>query len=297
MNRRTPAVAGTGVPLLLDRVSAWNPRATLAASAVAVGLLGWINVRLGWEVSFSVLYLLPIGATAWVTGRRPALLLSVVAAAVWMLASELAGFPATHPLVPYWNAFVRLTFFVVVAVLLDALRAALTRERMLSRTDPVTGVANGRSFLEAATAEVIRAARTRRSFAVVYLDLDEFKWVNDRLGHEAGDRLLAQVAQTLMHSVRRSDTVARMGGDEFAMLLPETDGDGASAVIAKAIAALEAELPAGHPVTFSAGAVICRPGTASVEELLSAADALMYRTKRAGKAGYTVEPFERGVMA
>lgn len=289
MRYLTPPFAHEGVPLLLDRVSRWSPRNTLIASAVAVALLGWINVRIGWEVSFSVLYLLPIGVTAWVSGRRPALVLSVASAAVWMLAAHQAGFPASHPVVPYWNAFVRLTFFVVVVVLLDALRAALMRERMLSRTDPVTGASNARSFLEAATAEVIRARRAGRPFAVVYLDLDDFKTINDRLGHEAGDRLLALVAQTLSQAVRRSDTVARLGGDEFAMLLPETDADGATAVLAKALASLEASIPAGNPVTFSAGAVVCPPGTASVESLLAAADALMYRKKRAGKGGFAVE--------
>lgn len=289
MRLPTPAAAHQGVPMLLDRVSGWNPRTTLALSAVAVAILGAINVRVGWEVSFSVLYLLPIGSTAWVTGLRPALLLSAVSAAVWMLASELAGFPASHPLVPYWNAFVRLTFFAIVALLLDALRAALVRERALSRTDPVTGVSNARSFLEAASAEVIRSARTGRPLALAYLDLDDFKLVNDRFGHEAGDRLLARIAHTLAGAIRRSDTVARVGGDEFALLLPETDAAGTDAVLRKALDSLRTELRGDQSVTFSAGAVVCPPGESAVEPLLAAADALMYRTKRSGKGAYVVE--------
>ncbi|MBA3891859.1 MAG: GGDEF domain-containing protein, partial [Gemmatimonadaceae bacterium] len=277
------------VPLVIDRVGKWPPRTTLLGAAVAVAVLGWVNVWVGWEVSFSVLYLLPISATAWVVGLRSALLLSVAAAAVWMLAGQLAGFPASHPLVPYWNAFVRLTFFVVVSVLLDALRAALAREQNLSRTDPLTGVSNARSFREAVDAEVIRATRTSRPFTLVYLDLDDFKLVNDRLGHDAGDRLLARVAATLTHAVRRSDVVARLGGDEFAMLLPETDADGARAVLAKVLAALEAEMPADQPVTFSAGGIVSPGEVTSVEAVLAAADALMYRIKRTGKAGYEIE--------
>lgn len=289
MKRLTPALAHEGIPVIIARLDGWHPRTTLVTSAAAVAVLGWINVQIGWEVSFSVLYLLPIGATAWVTGLRPALLLSVVAAAVWMLAGEIAGFPASHPLVPYWNALVRLSFFVIVAVLLDALRAALARERNLSRTDPLTGVSNGRSFREAADIEVIRAARSGRPFALVYLDLDDFKLVNDRFGHEAGDRLLARFATALTRTARRSDVIARLGGDEFAMLLPETDAAGARAVLRKALIALDADMSADRRVTFSAGGVVCPPGASSVEPLLAAADALMYRVKRRGKGGYEIE--------
>jgi len=272
-----------------DRLLLASRTGTVVASSVLVVVLGLINFAIGWEVSFSVLYLLPIASASWAGGRRAGVPLSILAATLWLAATSHGPLPPSQPWIPYWNGFVRLLFFLIVTTLLVALRDALARERELSRTDSLTGVANGRAFYEIAARESLRAQRTGRSFTLVCLDLDDFKQVNDQLGHASGDRLLTLVAAVLQDVVRRTDTVARLGGDEFALLLPETDEEGARAVIDKASAELtHAMQQAGWLVTFSAGAVVCPSIVTEIEPVLRAADELMYAVKRAGKHGAQV---------
>jgi diguanylate cyclase (GGDEF)-like protein len=114
--------------------------------------------------------------------------------------------------------------FLVVVVVLSSLRGAWEREKIHARTDSLTGVSNARAFFEVAAVELARARRYQRPFTIAYLDLDNFKQVNDRFGHEVGDDLLQIVARTLREGSRASDFVARMGGDEFVVLL-ETLGE------------------------------------------------------------------------
>jgi GGDEF domain-containing protein len=120
-----------------------------------------------------------------------------------------------------------------VAVLL-AVRERLARERDVLRasalSDPLTGVANRRSLLARIDYEIARHGRSRRSFALLMLDLDGFKLLNDRFGHPAGDDLLREVAAALARAIRDQDIVARVGGDEFCVLAPETDAAGAHSV-------------------------------------------------------------------
>ncbi|HRI52198.1 MAG TPA: GGDEF domain-containing protein [Pseudomonadota bacterium] len=113
------------------------------------------------------------------------------------------------------------------------MRAAYERERRLALTDPLTGASNRRFFVEFAQREIERLRRYGLPFSLCYLDLDNFKDVNDQYGHSTGDDLLRQLVQALASQVRASDLVARMGGDEFALLLPQTDAAGALAAVSK----------------------------------------------------------------
>jgi diguanylate cyclase (GGDEF)-like protein len=116
------------------------------------------------------------------------------------------------------------------------------------------------------------------------MDVDDFKLINDRLGHSAGDRLLRLVADTIRQNVRGIDVVARLGGDEFAVLMPETDERAAQVVIRRVRRQLlEAARREDWPVTFSAGLVTWIAPPAGVDEMLRAADELMYDAKRHGK--------------
>lgn len=275
---------------------------TVAGSTGVTLALAWLNALVGWEVSFSVLYVLPIAAVSWTAGRRAGVALSLLAATGWFVANEVSGFPASQAWIPYWNALVRFAFFVIVALLVATLRRTVREARSLARTDPVTHAANARAFHEAAARELLLTRRTGRAFALVYLDLDNFKRVNDRLGHAAGDQLLALVARCLMSSVRSTDVVARIGGDEFALLLPETDVEGADAVLTKAQRELRVAVDkAGWPVTFSAGAIVCPGFVPTIEPVLAAADQLMYEVKHAGKDASRVRVLGRdtppGVVA
>src|SRR5262249_5901959 len=138
--------------------------------------------------------------------------------------------------------------------LVSRLHAGILRERLLARTDPLTGAANGRTFYEAVAAEAERARRADRPLTLAYLDLDDFKQLNDRLGHAAGDAALLRVVQTVQAHLRGSDLLARLGGDEFALLLPETEAEGAAALLVRVQRLVAEEMVRqGLPVTLSIG--------------------------------------------
>jgi diguanylate cyclase (GGDEF)-like protein len=168
----------------------------------------------------------------------------------------------------------------------------------LSERDPLTGLLNRRSFDEALERELARARRHERSGAVLIVDLDRFKQINDELGHAAGDQALCHVAAVLSANLRETDTIgrdatgiaSRFGGDEFALLLPEADARGAEAVAERLVAALAASplRIEGNEVQIGVSvgaAVFGGPGAPSSEELLAAADRAMYVVKAAGGSG------------
>lgn len=141
--------------------------------------------------------------------------------------------------------------------------------------------------------ELERSRRTGRPMTVAYIDLDDFKGVNDRLGHPAGDDLLRRIAASLTKSIRRIDVVARLGGDEFTILLPETTEPEARAVLARAEKSIGATTKADRfPVTASIGAVTFSRPPISVDEVVSRADRTMYKVKQRGKNQVIIEIIE-----
>jgi diguanylate cyclase (GGDEF)-like protein len=254
-------------------------------SLFLVGLIGLGSYAARLELRFSFFYLVPIALSSWYVGRRAGVLISIVSAMVWMV-----EYVAEHRLEPagpataYQNAPLLLAFFLILSLLLSALRRALGKEKIVARADPLTGVANRRAFFEAAEAEIRRSSRYRRDLTVAYLDLDDFKTVNDRYGHAAGDRVLLQVATAIRGSLRFNDLVARIGGDEFIILLPETGAEQANAVLRKVRLQLEEALRRDDcPVTASVGSVTFERPPDSVDEVVRLSDELMYSVKTSGK--------------
>jgi diguanylate cyclase (GGDEF)-like protein/PAS domain S-box-containing protein len=167
----------------------------------------------------------------------------------------------------------------------EKLQAALENEKNLSRIDFLTGIPNRRSFYEAVTTESKRARRYQRPMTVAYVDVDNFKHVNDGLGHAVGDELLKTIGKGLEATLRETDTAARLGGDEFAILLPETDANNASIVMAKVQACLHRAVQEHDwPVSFSVGVVTFTTALGSAEEMIKRADELMYEVKKKGKS-------------
>lgn len=161
---------------------------------------------------------------------------------------------------------------------------ALVHERDLARTDGLTGVSNSRSFFEFAAVELARARRTGSIITLAYMDLDNFKIVNDDYGHQAGDELLEAFARILSTGRRATDVVGRLGGDEFALLLPEADAHEALLLIERLRGeAASASGERGFPVTTSVGVTTFRSMPESLDEMIWMADQLMYSAKRAGK--------------
>jgi diguanylate cyclase (GGDEF)-like protein len=189
-----------------------------------------------------------------------------------------------HPVIYFWNTLLRLGFFIITTYLISELHKTQKKVETLARTDYVTGAVNTRYFHEVLEVELSRSNRYKRAFTLVYLDLDNFKQVNDQFGHDEGDRLIRFIADELKSQLRNTDIVARLGGDEFAILLPETRQQEAEVVMSKVQGHLADQLRQKYPfVTFSAGAVTYAAAPNSTEETIKIADELMYSVKNGAK--------------
>ncbi len=262
-------------------------RPTQIVLALAIVLvLGVADYLTGYEAFFAVFYLFPISFMAWHVGPRAGHLYSVLASVVWLVANAAAGETHSALWIYAWNTLTRLAVFLIVSSLLAALRASHDHERRLARTDFLTGAENKRSFADITERELDRSRRTRRPFTVIYADLDNFKVVNDRLGHSTGDALLREIVAVGNREVRAVDVLARLGGDEFAVLLPETGPEAGLEVAGRLRRGwLEAMRQRGWPVTVSLGVVTCLDPPETIDELLHFADQLMYSVKEGGKDG------------
>lgn len=257
-----------------------------------VVLVGVIDHITGPELFVSIFYLLPIFLVTWFTERWMGVTISIVSAITWLITDFTAGHAYSYPAIPYWNMIVRLGTFLIMTLILSALKKALEHEKELARTDPLTGVANRRYFITLADMEINRARRYKHSFTVVYIDLDNFKTVNDHFGHSTGDALLRSVAHTIRNNIRATDIVGRLGGDEFAILLPETGPEPAEVITRKV---QKVNLDVMHknewPVTFSIGVVTFLGPPSTVDEMLKISDGVMYAAKKNGKNAIKYEIF------
>lgn len=258
--------------------------AWVISGGILLVLIGLADFVTGEEISFSIFYLLPVMLVTWYVSRRAGLAFAIFSAIAWLLADLWTGHRYSHPAIPYWNMIVRFLFFLIVLFVLSRLQSALEQEKALSRTDSLTGTATARTFQELARVEIQRGTRYGRPFTVAYIDLDNFKEVNDRFGHSVGNELLCTVAATIRRNLRATDTVARLGGDEFAILLPETEEEPAHAVLGKLRGLVSGSMQANDwPVTLSIGAFTFLHPRDSVDQMIRLADEAMYSAKRGGK--------------
>jgi diguanylate cyclase (GGDEF)-like protein len=259
---------------------------------VLVAVLGVVDYTTGFELSVTLFYLLPIFLVAWFASERLGLVISAISAITWFLTDYANGLVYSNPIVYVWNTLIRLGFFIVTTRLLSELRKALRVNQELARVDYVSGAASVRYFYELTQSEISRSQRTKHPLTLVYIDIDNFKNINDRLGHIIGDKVLRTVTQSIQRQVRPADILARLGGDEFALLLPETGGEEAKQVIGRIHSSLLNEmLSNGWMVTFSIGVVTFLQLPKSVDEMVKQADGLMYTVKTGSKNGVAFNIF------
>jgi diguanylate cyclase (GGDEF)-like protein len=249
-------------------------------------LLGTVRVASSAEYYFASLVILPVMATTWVLGRRDGMVLSFLAAAMWTVADLGAGNGLPSPWLPWANGLTRLLTYALVTVLVAEVRTLLARERDWAMHDGLTGLLNRRAFLELGDAESMRSRRYAHSLAIVFIDLDNFKQLNDTRGHPAGDAALRATANALHTKLRLSDSVARLGGDEFAIVLPEIDYAAAVEAGHKISAAIRAALTEFPPVTASVGVAWFDRACPRFDSMVAAADNLMYEVKHSGKGDF-----------
>ena len=247
-------------------------------------LVSIVDFESGYELSFSIFYVIPITIGAWYSGKRAGLVLSLFSAALWLTADLTSGHYYTHPAIPYWNALVRLSFFIITALLTATLKKHLQIEKELSRKDELTGLLNRRAFKEDANILFALSARNGRPISLGYIDIDNFKMINDIHGHDEGDRVLKTVTETFRSALRKTDLASRLGGDEFAVLLPDTSITAARVIVSKIQERLLATVKDHNwPIGFSIGVAVFSTLPETPDEAMKQADALMYRVKNSGK--------------
>lgn len=285
--------------IALNRTLAGFPRAgILGLALVGVALIGLLDHLTGLEVSLSVFHLAPVSLAAWYGGKREGLAVGLVASLVWSGVDLVAGYAHGHPWILIWDTLMHFVFLSFSATLLAALRRRLADEERLARRDPLTGVLNLRAFQERLEYSLALSARDGQPLTLAYVDLDDFKRVNDAYGHTRGDMVLAAVGQVLTEAIRNTDTAARVGGDEFALLFPGTGVAGAADVLSKLTQRLAERLDAiGLPATCSVGAVIFPRAPDRADDAIGAADRLMYQVKRRGKNAIAFGVFDRATGA
>lgn len=259
-----------------SRLSLW------LMAVFGVLLLGVIDYATGTVITIALFYLLPISAASWSLGRRSGQVVALLSALVLEGAQVLSG--ESGALLIAWNAATRLGIFLVIASLIAEFRHLLRRQTELSLTDPLTDAHNRRAFQETAERELQTMRRHPQPLSFGFMDMDNFKIVNDTLGHAAGDQVLIAVAETLRSKLRGADVMARLGGDEFGILMPQTDPTAARRAVPRLMAALADEVDRHNwPVRFSVGVVTCAVAPPDVDSLIRLGDELMYAAKRAGK--------------
>ncbi|MFO0947760.1 MAG: GGDEF domain-containing protein [Planctomycetota bacterium] len=266
----------------LDRLPVW---AVVALGLSVIPLLGVVDHLTGEELTFFIFYFPVIILVSW-RSTRAGQALAIFSAICWAIANLSSGRYRWDSIIPYWNFSVRLLCFLFVASLISRIRQAIMNEKLLARTDNLTGLANSRAFLELAELEITRCSRTGSPITMGFMDCDDFKRVNDEMGHDHGNRLLHVTASILQNCLRRTDVVARFGGDEFVMLLPTADGMVARAIFEKVRLRLDQQMKLqGWPVTFSIGVVTFALPPPSASAMIRCADDLMYQVKRETKDG------------
>lgn len=253
--------------------------ATLSAAGIA-----YLHMMTGLAYEFHALFDVPVLLVAWLIGARAGYALAIVSVGLWFFADHLLRGEQADVFPLLFNTSMRLAIFLGGAWLMVQMRRALQRESRLAREDVLTQLPNRREFHEQGRRAFAQAQRLSAPFTVAFIDLDHFKEVNDNFGHEAGDRVLKNVAAVMLRHVRTSDIPGRLGGDEFALLLPNMDADAAATYTENLRQQLlAAMLEHGWPVTFSIGVACYRHAPRDFEAALAQADALMYEVKNSGR--------------
>jgi diguanylate cyclase (GGDEF)-like protein len=268
----------------MDSLTAPSRAGSIALVFGGVAAVAALDYLSGTELRVSPLYYAPLTIAAWHFGQRGALAAAALCFIAWVGSNVLAGLRFSSAFIWVANAASQAVSFVVVGLLAAHLKAAIGREQARIRTDPLTGVLNSGAFYDE-THRILRLCRRgRRPATLAVLDLDDFKRVNAEHGQRAGDDLLRAVAQVIQSSVRSSDVTARLGADDFAILLPELGADEARQALDRIRARLARPLGGiAKPIGVTVGAAAFKIVPDEAQVMVRIADAVMHAAKQSGK--------------
>jgi len=242
-----------------------------------------IDHAIGPELNLFILYLVPALWVTWVIGRYAGYAIAI-AVMIGELVFKLSGHVFANNTLIVWEIIMRTCFVAVNVYVLAKLKEAINRAKETARMDYLTGVANSKAFFEMTQIEIYRCRRHKKPLSLAFIDCDNFKEVNDRFGHPKGDEFLRQFATTLKKGLRATDILARVGGDEFAVVLPEANAQDANAIFVRLRNSLDDAMRAhGFIVTMSVGVASFSSPPEEVKDLIAQADKFMYAVKKHGK--------------
>lgn len=241
-----------------------------------------LDIATGFDFIQPALYMLPVGFAAWAAGTRIGIVAAICSMIVAHQLSQGLHAQFSERLILFLFGLQTLAM-ITGAYLMARLRYTIEEERSMAREDHLTGVSNSRSFWEDLDVELQRMTRDDRPLTVLFIDVDNFKTVNDQLGHKTGDGVLKCIGQSMKDLTRAVDIVARIGGDEFAMLLPGADVEAGILVAERLRTTFRERCLVNDIVSLSIGVATFKSPPDKAESLLHAADRLMYEAKSTGK--------------
>jgi len=260
-----------------------HPVAITAVGLVSIAGLAVLDSLSGPHVGFAVFYALAIMGVTFHAGWVAGAIMAILSSGAGLSARILYHSDDVSVAAALWNLGNELAVFAALVLVTHYGRSLLDRLASQSRVDSLTGALNTRGVLEAFERERARAVRTASPLSIAFIDLDDMKRVNDELGHAGGDEMLRTLSSSVLATIRETDIFGRVGGDEFALILPDTDEQRALTAIQRLRGVVNGRTGEEIPyISVSVGVVTFRRDPPEASDALRAADSLMYVAKRAG---------------
>lgn len=264
----------------------------IITSFILLAILFSLDVSTSWEISFTLYYLLLVLLVSLKLGIRYGYLFCVLTVISGMIVDIIIKYPFSHHSYFYIRHINRLIIYLIICTITTKWKMACEYERHKSNYDYLTEIFNRRGFYTALDIERKRAHREDSKLAIVYIDCDNFKEINDQFGHKRGDELLIEIATSLKKYIRAIDTVARIGGDEFVLIFVNTDLTTISETVNRLHIKLTEDIrKLGYNVTFSCGLGVFEHLPDNNDDIIFLVDNLMYESKKTGKNKVSVQIF------
>jgi len=266
----------------IDWISRLPRQAIIIICFTCILVEGGIDHFSGPLVNFDFIYILPIGVLAWFAGLKSGVA-GIGLVLLINLLNRLAWMPAYPINAVIWNTISDLLDFSLTAFLLTTLKKQIDQLKELAAEDYLTKLPNRRSFYHEVRREANHCQRNGSCFSIAYIDVDNFKIVNDTLGHSAGDELLVNFTKILRQNTRTSDVIARLGGDEFAILFPGVNVQQSQSAVQKILDRLNDAEADDKICQCSIGVITLSSPLDNLDEMITIADQMMYIAKSNGK--------------